>query len=193
MSLGVYESTVLYGIKKGFFDSELDGQRWPSSVFQFYAGDLYDVVPNLRKNFFPSDKIVGTCKALEQDYKLVRGGPTFFNVSLTFNCSMGIGRNQIGLFTVKSLWEIQGKPSFKYLDFVVKNVTSSGQYQPYQGYEVKNEALANWMLESCLSSSIGQKVFGSNYTVYTRDYPQFEIDKDGYTFLYDSSHVEMIQ
>lgn len=139
MSLGVYESTVLYGIKKGFFDSDLDGQRWPSSVFQFYAGDLYDVIPNLRKNFFPSDKIAGSCKALEQDYKLIRGGPTYFNVSLTFNCSMGIGRNQIGVFMVKSLWEIEGKPSYKYLDFVVKNVTTSGQYQPYQGYEVKNE------------------------------------------------------
>jgi len=88
---------------------------------------------------------------------------------------------------------IEGRPSNKYIDFVVKGVESKAVYNSYQEYEVKNKELADWLLESCLLSSRGSKVFGSNFTTYTRDYPMFEVHKDNYTFIYDSSHVRNSQ
>lgn len=189
MSLGVYESSVLYGIRNGFFSTDLDQTRWPSSVFQFYAGDLYDVIPSLSKKFYPSDKLSGSCGASDQGFSLVRGGPTYMNVTIMFNCTLGIGKSKIIDFVVTTLWQIEGQPSNKYIDFVVKNVESNTTYTTYQDFEVKNKPLADWLLESCLMSSKGSKVFGSNFTTYTRDYPEFEVHKDNYTFIYDSSHV----
>jgi hypothetical protein len=91
-------------------------------MFQFYAGDLYDVIPALTKKFYPSDKISGSCIAIEQGFSLVRGGPTYLNVSINFNCSLGIGRSKFSDFTVNTLWMIEGRPSNKYIDFVVKGV-----------------------------------------------------------------------
>jgi len=35
----------------------------------------------------------------------------------------------------------------------------------------------------------GQRVFGSGFGAYTRDYPQFEVFTD-YTIIYDSSHID---
>jgi hypothetical protein len=189
ISLGVYESSVLFAINNSYFNSDLDQSKWPSSVFQFYAGDLYDVIPALAKKFYPSDKISGSCVALEQGFSLVRGGPTYFNVTIKFNCSLGINRTKFTDFSVNTLWFIEGRPSNKYIDFVVKGVESKAVYTTYQEFEVSNRELADWMLESCLMSSKGSKVFGSGFKTHTRDYPLFEVHKDNYTFLYDSSHV----
>lgn len=190
LSLGVYESSVLYAIRNNYLNTDLTQDRWPSSVFQFYAGDMYDAIPALQKKFYPSDKLSGSCNALEQGFSLVRGGPSYLNVTINFGCALGVGKSKVIDFTVNTVWQIEGAPAGKYIDFVVKNVYSNATYNQYQDFEVKNKALADWLLESCLMSSIKSKVFGSNFTTYTRDYPTFEVHKDNYTVIYDSSHVQ---
>lgn len=132
LSLGVHESSVLFAIRNGFLNTDLTQARWPSSVFQFYAGDLYDVIPTLSKKFYPSDSISGSCNAIEQGFSLVRGGPTYLNVTINFNCTLGIGKSKINDFTVNTIWQIEGRPSNKYIDFVVMNVYSKAVYSTYQ-------------------------------------------------------------
>lgn len=48
------------------------------------------------------------------------------------------------------------------------------------------------MITHSLNRLLGQKVLGSGWEFYPRDYPQFMVE-DNYTVLYDSTHVESVE
>ena len=52
---------VNYALEKKIFDTELTQERWSSSTFKFLAGDLYDVIPLLKKNHLPRTLLEGCC------------------------------------------------------------------------------------------------------------------------------------
>lgn len=180
---------MLYALRKGIFNSNLDQETWTSSVFQFYAGDLYDVIPVLTKKFYPSQKVSGNCNALEQGFNVTYGSPTYLNVTINFNCSLGVERTKIADFNINAVFMVAGKPKARYIDFEIFDVDATPKFNSYQEFTITNEGLATWLLRDCLRSSRGTKVFGSNFTTYTRDYPNFEVSKDGYTLIYDPTHL----
>lgn len=55
-------------------------------MFQFYAGDLYEVFSNVQDRFFASEEATGDCKASNTGLKVEPGKEDHFNVSLNFNC-----------------------------------------------------------------------------------------------------------
>jgi hypothetical protein len=58
----LYESVVKYMQSNGWLDTTLNSQ-WEVSAFQFYAGNLFDLINNLYQDFSPRAILEGSCKA----------------------------------------------------------------------------------------------------------------------------------
>lgn len=56
----LYESVVKYMHSNGWLDVTLDS-NWEVNAFQFYAGDLFDLINNLYQDFSPRAIIEGKC------------------------------------------------------------------------------------------------------------------------------------
>lgn len=75
--------------KKGWLDTRLD-TSWDCNAFQFYAGDLYDLINNLYTNVSPLELIEGDCKASPNNLSIKHGRDFQNNVyalSVTYQCS----------------------------------------------------------------------------------------------------------
>lgn len=51
ISYGFYENLLRYAISKGQIDTVLNRELWESRMFQFYAGDLYELFPKIGESF----------------------------------------------------------------------------------------------------------------------------------------------
>ena len=60
----IYKNTLRYGIEHHFLDTTLNKQHWESRMFQFYAGDLYEVIPKVAQKFLATEEVDGKCTAL---------------------------------------------------------------------------------------------------------------------------------
>lgn len=75
--------------KKGWLDTRLD-TSWDCNAFQFYAGDLYDLINNLYSNVAPRELIDGECKASADRLKIRHGRDSHRNVlelDVTYACT----------------------------------------------------------------------------------------------------------
>lgn len=55
-------------------------------MFQFYAGDLYELFPKVAELYIANTEVSGNCKANWTDIKLYKGGNDTFNVSISEQC-----------------------------------------------------------------------------------------------------------
>ncbi len=62
LSLSIFKNTLRYGIEAGVLDTVLNRKTWSSRMFQFCAGDLYEVIPSIGQKYIASEEIIGTCK-----------------------------------------------------------------------------------------------------------------------------------
>lgn len=51
ITFDVYRNTLKYAIDNGQLDALLDRKNWESRLFQFFAGDLYEVIPKVSQRF----------------------------------------------------------------------------------------------------------------------------------------------
>ena len=58
----VTRQTVKYILDQKWLDVELDGS-WDVNAFQFYAGDLYDVMSKVKATIPPRTRLAGSCVA----------------------------------------------------------------------------------------------------------------------------------
>ena len=63
-------------------------------MFQFYAGDLYEVLDKVQDRYFASEQVSGNCKATYTGLKLFKSSYDTFNVSIHFDCELNIKRNK---------------------------------------------------------------------------------------------------
>lgn len=59
---------------------------WESTMFQFFAGDLYEIFPLLQTKYYASEEINGNCKATPTGLKVYKSDFNTFNVSIHFDC-----------------------------------------------------------------------------------------------------------
>ena len=85
MSYDFYEGMLRFAISQGHLDTDLEREPWESRMFQFFAGDLYDIFPNLQTKFYASEPINGNCKATYTGLKVWKSGFDTFNVSLHYD------------------------------------------------------------------------------------------------------------
>jgi hypothetical protein len=51
ISYTFYENVLKFAIKNGQLDTNLNRQSWESRMFQFYAGDLYELFPKVAQTY----------------------------------------------------------------------------------------------------------------------------------------------
>lgn len=106
ISYDFYENVIRYAIDKDLLNTDLNRDSWESRMFQFYAGDLYEVLDKVQDRFFASAPVAGNCKADFTGLKVWKAGFDTFNVSIHFNCELSIERTKILDFGVGLTAEI---------------------------------------------------------------------------------------
>lgn len=84
----VWASMVLYGLKKGWLDVQLD-RRWESEMFQMYAGDVANFIEGVGK--LKADTPVNiSCKWNNSQYDVMVSKYTDKSVfvSIPYSCSL---------------------------------------------------------------------------------------------------------
>jgi hypothetical protein len=61
---------VKYLQSNGWLDTALN-KEWDVDAFQFYAGDLFDIINNLYQTFNPKEILDGTCVAQKDGISFV--------------------------------------------------------------------------------------------------------------------------
>jgi hypothetical protein len=91
-------------------------------MFQFYAGDLYEVFDKVRDRYFASEPVSGNCKASLSSLKVIKSGLLgSFNISLNFDCELNVQRSKLANFAVALMLEIEGLPLASSIDFRLRS------------------------------------------------------------------------
>ncbi len=69
-------------------------------MFQFYAGDLYELFPKVAETFIASTEVTGDCKTSNTDVRLYKAGADTFNASMYTSCQLSIRGIKIVEFMV---------------------------------------------------------------------------------------------
>jgi hypothetical protein len=143
-------------------------------MFQFYAGDLYEIFPMVQSRFYASEPVEGTCKATYAGLKAWKASASTFNVSIHFDCELTILKTKIVDFAIGLQIEIEGVPRATTLDFRMRSHEQFVSIYPYGDYKVLDEALAKAMVSHSLNRLYDGRVFGSGWPQSPpRDYPHF--------------------
>lgn len=158
-------------------------------MFQFYAGDLYELFPQVANTFIASTEATGSCQMADTEVKLYKAAADTFNISLHANCQLSIRGIKIIDFAVGLELEIQGKPQSDVVDFYLKSHTEFITYYETAGYKLQNKELADAMIKHSLNRLYDWPLFGSGWPLNPqRDYPHF-LSEATATLVYDSTHV----
>jgi hypothetical protein len=159
-------------------------------MFQFFAGDLYEVLDKVQDRYFASEPVTGNCKATYTGLKLWKSGFDTFNVSIHFDCELNIKRNKILDFGVGLDAEIEVVPKETTMDFKFRRHTEFVSFYPYADYRLLQEDLGRAMIRHSLNRLYDSNIFGSGWPLSPpRDYPHM-MAEDNYTIVYDSTHVD---
>lgn len=158
-------------------------------MFQFFAGDLYEILPGLQGKYEASKPIDGNCKATYSGLKIWKAGDDTFNVSIHFDCQLSVAREKIIDFAVGLQLEIAGHPNVDTLDFRLRRHEEFSTFYQYGQYKIQNIKLAELMVKHSLNRLYHGKLFGSGWPLSPpKDYPHFLTDIN-HTLVYDTTHV----
>lgn len=59
-------------------------------MFQFYAGDLYEVFSNIQSKYYASNPVIGKCNGNPMNLNVKKNTDSRFNVTLRFDCDLQI-------------------------------------------------------------------------------------------------------
>ena len=94
MTFQFLKNVLRYGIEMGYLDTDLERQNWRSSLFHFFAGDLYDVIPQLKEKHTPIDPITGNCKASDEGLKIFGAQYSRLYVYYRYNCELFVKQDK---------------------------------------------------------------------------------------------------
>ena len=146
--------------------------NWQSRVFQFFAGDLYEIIPALTTKFYASDPIEGSCTVIPTDVKATILTSDTFAITLAYSCSLNIKTTKISSFGMDLTLYLQPVPYSTYLDFKVTKIQKIAQFKDQGEYKIVDMELANLFLTRSLQRLYQGRVFGSGWKIYGRDYPK---------------------
>ena len=159
-------------------------------MFQFFAGDLYEVLQNVQTRFFASEPVNGNCKATFAGLKVWKANYDTFNVSIHFDCELNIQKTKITDFAIGLQLEVEGVPMESTMDFKLRSHEQFVSLYQYSDYKYLNEELARVMIKHCLNRLYDSNLFGSGWPMSPpRDYPHM-MTEENYTIVYDSTHVD---
>lgn len=130
ISYSIFENLVRYAGEKQVFNSTLGRTHWESRFFQFYAGDLYQVIPRISELYLAMEPVTGQCTYdTNTEFVLKKHNNTVANASTSHICTLNIAQAKIAEFQIKlniqvdvlanqthlnfKIIHAQGKPIFK--------------------------------------------------------------------------------
>jgi hypothetical protein len=110
-SFDFYENMLNYAIRKGHLTFELTRDNWGTDKFQFYAGDLFDIIPRLKERYQASEAVSGQCRPdTGQSSSVSMFTSSTFRVTIKYQCEIGIGGDKISQIGLGFVLEIAGYP-----------------------------------------------------------------------------------
>lgn len=91
---------IKHAIDKNLFLTDLNRESWESTMFQFFAGDLYEIFPLLQTKYYASQEITGNCKPTYAGLKVWKSNFNTFNVSIHFDCELNVLKEKFVDFAV---------------------------------------------------------------------------------------------
>lgn len=181
---------IKFAIANNYLDSPLDRENWESSMFQFFAGDLYEILPLLQNKYYADKPVVGNCKATYSGLKVIKNGFDTFNVSLHYDCELNVDRDKILDLAIGLVLSIEVAPTQNQLNFKLRSHDQFPTFYPYGEYKIQNNVLAELMVKHSLNRLYEKRLFGSGWPFSPpMDYPHVMLE-DNFTHLYDSTHVD---
>jgi hypothetical protein len=176
----VYESVVSYLQANGWLDAVLN-DSWESDSFQFYAGDLFDLIGNLYLTFSPRAILDGKCIAQKQGLRFLSTRDfesNSYTLDVTYNCSLK-GTNKEGstveIMRFRSVNKIYIKAgvttkslTFKIIYADIINLS----FEPVGSFFVSNINLAMFKANSVMKGLMNTETFGTGYPTIHRDLPK---------------------
>lgn len=161
-------------------------------MFQFYAGDLYEVLGSVQDTYFANAKVTGNCKATYAGLKVWKSGFDTFNVTIHFDCDLNIERDRVTSFAVGLDAEIEALPYANTMDFKFRRHTEFITFYPIGKFTISEQGkkLGEAMIRHSLNRLYEGTLFGSGWPMSPpRDYPHV-MTEENYTVVYDSTHVD---
>lgn len=148
--MSIVENTVRFAAQKGVLNTQLNEMNWQSRVFQFFAGDLYEIIPALASKFYASEAIEGSCITLPSDVKATIVTSDSFSIKLPYSCSLSIKTTKISSFDMDLTLYLQAQPQSTYLDFKVTKAEKFAHFKDEGEYKIIDMELANLFLTRSL-------------------------------------------
>jgi len=160
----------------GWLDTNLN-EGWESDSFQFYAGDLFDLINNLYLTFSPRALLDGTCAA-QKEGLIFRPSREFdanaFTLSANYVCSLK-GTNKEGSTTqilkfkaaVKLYIKVEATThslNFKIVEADIANMA----FEPVGSYFINNIPLAMFKANTAIRNVVNTFTFGTGFPTVTR-------------------------
>lgn len=190
ISMDLVRQIALANLRNGWFNTVLT-KEWETNAFQFFAGDLYEIIPETQK-LAPRTALTGACNATEDGFfSLKRYKDEIFQLSLDFNCYIqtnDTAKTKVGDFVVATNIRVKVVPGYETLELVIDEVIGIPTFKQTGSYIVTDLRQAEFKVNMALKSLVGYRVFGSGYPIWPRDLPSVWI-KDDYMMIYDASHI----
>lgn len=158
----IFNETFLYGLSKNLWSTRLS-DSWNISNFQFYAGDLDFVIPNLSNYYYADEALGGNCTAINDaqvQFNWINGQNGKFQALLNYNCSVVVARNQelVTQFSVSTNLTVQPSIQNSTFWFQISGASVAGNritYYPVSKYPIQRSEIANYFVNSAVNSLAG--------------------------------------
>lgn len=99
------------------------------------------------------------------------------NVTIDFDCHLNVAKKVVSNFKMNNLtFIVEGRAHSDHMKFHVIGFSKSVQFFEYDGYKVENLELAELMITHSMNRLLEEKVFGSDWPLFPKDYPHFIVE-----------------
>lgn len=84
----LYQHIFDYSFKNKWLNAELNTD-WNTNAFQFYAGDLFEIIPQVSSTIAPRTKLAGSCTGInDTNLKFGKNTTSKFQAVINYNCQI---------------------------------------------------------------------------------------------------------
>jgi hypothetical protein len=188
--------------KKTWLDTQLN-TSWDCNAFQFYAGDLYDLINSLSNRVYARELIVGECVAQSDNLVIkheIEAPKNVLSLFVTYECKAR-SKSKSGLdvdvldFQSHIVFFIKLDANHKSLLFTIDDIKIIDMHFRTVGqFYVGDVDLAQFKTMEVLKNLKGAQVFGTGFPIIPLEYPNVEVlgyveSCDGKCILYSDKSI----
>lgn len=147
LSNGLIKSSLRYAIKQKALDVKLTEEFWQSRAFQFFVGDLHDVMPTSTKHIETMTEITGMCRALDDAvFNFAMKTSKTYEAKVNFACHLDFNGTTFLRINLVATYEITPKLTSKTLDIQLTNLGGTPFFNETAPYKIEYQELAEFMV-----------------------------------------------